>query len=161
MLLARHFLSKTRPNHALCPSYPYKRSVPLKRTLIRTTRCDSMRHYLNNLHGKYGIWIVYMAQNDTIRTPSLKVGKDEVAGSNPAISSIKPVRNDWFSYAFGRFLQDSRYELAKTGDLVPKTGVKITFQITFRTLFGIFHLLYMPKKCNHMSCHMPWAFDRP
>ena len=28
-----------------------------------------------------------MAQNDTIRTPSLKVGKDEVAGSNPAISS--------------------------------------------------------------------------
>ena len=34
------------------------------------------------------------------------IGKDEVAGSNPAISSIKPVRNDWFSYAFGRFLQD-------------------------------------------------------
>ena len=34
------------------------------------------------------------------------LGKDEVAGSNPAISSIKPVRNDWFSYAFGRFLQD-------------------------------------------------------
>jgi hypothetical protein len=29
------------------------------------------------------------------------IGKDEVAGSNPAISSIKPVRNDWFSYAFG------------------------------------------------------------
>ena len=31
------------------------------------------------------------------------IGKDEVAGSNPAISSIKPVRNGWFSYAFGRF----------------------------------------------------------
>ena len=28
------------------------------------------------------------------------IGKDEVASSNPAISSIKPVRNDWFSYAF-------------------------------------------------------------
>ena len=34
-----------------------------------------------------------MAQNDTIRTPSLKVGKDEVAGSNPAISSIEILQN--------------------------------------------------------------------
>ncbi|MBQ8707834.1 MAG: hypothetical protein IJ523_07095 [Succinivibrionaceae bacterium] len=31
------------------------------------------------------------------------IGKDEVAGSNPAISSINPVRNDWFSYVFGHF----------------------------------------------------------
>ena len=39
------------------------------------------------------------------------LGKDEVAGSNPAISSIKPVRNDWFSYDFGRFLQGEKPNL--------------------------------------------------
>ena len=48
-----------------------------------------MRHYLNKLHGNDGLRVVKLAQNDTIRTPSLKVGKDEVAGSNPAISSIE------------------------------------------------------------------------
>jgi len=26
-----------------------------------------------------------------------------------ATRAIKPVRNDWFSYAFGQFLQDSRF----------------------------------------------------
>ena len=32
---------------------------------------------------------------------------------------------------------------------------------SFRLFFGIFLLLYMPKKCNHMSRHMPQAFGRP
>ena len=82
-------MSEMCADRGLCPSYPYKRSVPLKRTLIRTTQRDTMRHYLNKLHGNDGLIVVEITQNDTIRIPSLKVGKDEVAGSNPAISSIE------------------------------------------------------------------------
>ena len=75
-------------------------------------RCDIIRHYLNKLHGKSGTEVVEMTQNDTIRTPSLKVGKDEVAGSNPAISSMKTVRNDGFSYVLGPNLQDWKFNPA-------------------------------------------------
>jgi len=39
-------------------------------------------------------------------------GKDEVAGSNPAISSIETVRNGGFSYAFWRNMNSQASALA-------------------------------------------------
>ncbi len=42
------------------------------------------------------------------------LGKDEVPGSNPAISSIKPVRNGWFSYVFSHFSASFGLSTCKT-----------------------------------------------
>jgi len=67
-----------------------------------------------------------MAQNDTIRTPSLKVGKDEVAGSNPAISSIeKPVTATVFGlFAFWTAFRYSQKPIQK-----PIRGIKTAGQV--------------------------------
>jgi len=86
-----------------------------------------------------------MAQNDTIRTPSLKVGKDEVAGSNPAISSIKTVRNDGFSYDFGRFLQDWQTNPANLLISHPKTGF-LSHNPSHKGTFLDFSYYYMCPK---------------
>lgn len=58
-------------------------------------------------------------------------GKDEVAGSNPAISSRETVRNDGFFVVLGLILQVLSLLLANLGYLVCQDGHLVNKCVTF------------------------------
>ncbi|MBQ9944051.1 MAG: hypothetical protein IJO67_06775, partial [Clostridia bacterium] len=59
------------------------------------------------------------------------LGKDEVADSNPAISSRETVRNDGFFVVLGLILQDFSLLLANLGYLVCQDGHFVNKGVTF------------------------------
>ena len=74
----------------------------------------------------------WSAHPGTIGSGSL--GKDEVPGSNPGISSREPVRNDWFFVVLGSISARTGAVSCKLQDLAPDFPVFVTSAVTFRLL---------------------------